>query len=94
MVKESVVERHLRDLVAKAGGMCVKIMPTVAGVPDRLVLLPFNRLFLVELKAPGGKLRPAQVVWHRKAAAIGITVVVLNSTAAVNRWALENNLGQ
>lgn len=86
MGPERLIEAHLSRRVRAAGGWSLKIAPIVAGTPDRLVLLPGGRVYLVELKAPRGRLRPAQVVWHRRAARMGHPVVVLASKAAVDRW--------
>lgn len=73
------------------GGMVVKMMPTVAGVPDRLVLLPtppraIPRLELVELKTVTGKLSPIQVEWHKRAAGLGIRVTVLHGLEEIDAW--------
>lgn len=83
---ERRVEKRLVMKVRAAGGMCLKMAPTQAGMPDRLVLLPGGRFFLVELKSPRGRLRPIQVVWHQRAAKLGHPVVVLNSTRRVDEW--------
>jgi hypothetical protein len=65
----------------------MKVMPVVAGYPDRLVLLPGGRLFLCETKAdPKKGLRPAQRVFKERAAAIGVEVYVLHSTEEVDAW--------
>ena len=89
-MRESSIERRLGTLVRKAGGLSIKILPVMAGVPDRLILLPEGRFFLVELKAPKGRLRPIQKVRHDQIRALGIEVYVLASTAEVEVWAAEN----
>jgi len=48
-----------------------------AGTPDTLILAPIYGW--LETKTPTGKLRPAQVEWHRKAARHGIRVGVVTS---------------
>ena len=83
---EERVEGRLIKRVRQAGGMTIKNIPTVAGVPDRLVILPGNRIWFVELKSPTGSLRRAQEAWARKAAKRGVHVVVLNSLEAVDDW--------
>lgn len=83
---EAAVEALLFGLVNRAGGMCVKLLPTVTGTPDRLVLLPGGRHYLVELKAPAGRLSEAQRYVHRYVVPKGHVVVVLSSRAEVRRW--------
>lgn len=73
------------------GGMVWKMMPTVAGIPDRLVLLPtppraVPRIELVELKTNTGKLSPIQVEVHKRAASIGIPVTVLYGLGEIDLW--------
>lgn len=85
-MRETSVERRLVAEVRGRGGICIKILPVVAGVPDRLVIMPGGRMYLVETKAPGGRVRPAQAVWHARAAALGVTVAVLRSAEEVIAW--------
>lgn len=86
-MKETAVEKRLIKRVKDAGGVCMKVMPVVAGYPDRLVLLPGGRLYLIETKAPNGRLRPMQEVFISRAEKIGVPVAVLYTTAMVNEWA-------
>ena len=85
-MKESALEQLLFRQVRVMGGIAVKLAPTVAGVPDRLILLPGGRHYLVELKADGGRVSPVQVLWHQRSAAIGHPVVVLTGRAEVDAW--------
>jgi hypothetical protein len=85
-VKETTVEEHLIAGVRARRGMCIKFLPSVAGVPDRIVFLPTGRIFLAELKAPDGQLRPDQIVMHKRLAQRGVPVAVLSSTDAVDAW--------
>lgn len=86
MTLESTIERRLRRRVMAAGGVCIKLAPIDAGTPDRLVLLPWGQIWLVELKAPGGRVEPIQKVWHDRAARIGVPVAVLWSGEQVDQW--------
>lgn len=47
------------------------VSPGNSGVPDRLVFIPGGKLVLVELKRPGGKLRPLQKVWAKRFGKLG-----------------------
>ena len=58
---EKQIEQKLVAAVHKSGGLCPKfISPGMAGVPDRLILLPGGHLAFAELKAPGQQPRPLQ----------------------------------
>lgn len=61
-MQEKRLEQKLVEEVRKRGGIAYKfISPGRAGVPDRLVILPFNKIGFVEVKRPGkGKLRKIQ----------------------------------
>lgn len=89
-MREDRVEGHLSSQVRKAGGLSTKIIPVQAGAPDRMIILPVGRIYLVETKAPDGRLRPIQRVWHSRAAARGVTVSVLSSIEEVDEWMSEH----
>ena len=83
---EAKLEAMLRDGVRAMNGMAEKMAPTRWGMPDRLVLLPFGQVFLIELKTEQGRLRPAQTVWHSRARALGCEVVTLFGEGELRRW--------
>lgn len=68
------------------GGRFIKMIPVIKGTPDRLILLPGGRMYLVELKAYGGRLSAAQKLFIAKAAELGTTVTVLTGRAQVDAW--------
>lgn len=88
-MKEITVEEHLIDGVRARRGLCIKFLPSVAGVPDRIVFLPTGRIYLAELKAPDGRLRPDQKIMHKRLAERGVPVAVLSSKEEVDEW-LDN----
>ena len=48
---EKHIEKGLRKAVIEKGGLCLKfVSPNMAGVPDRLVLMPCGKLGFVEVK--------------------------------------------
>lgn len=51
---ESEIENKLKKEIETLGGLSLKFTsPGMAGVPDRLVLLPKGKICFVEVKAPG-----------------------------------------
>jgi hypothetical protein len=86
-MRERDIETYLRDRVKKAGGKAYKFeSPGNDGVPDRLVLFPGNRIYFIELKAPGKKPRPLQVKQMRDISAFGCDVRVIDSKAGVDEF--------
>lgn len=86
-MREAQLERIFRSRVRMVlGGMVIKMAPTVVGVPDRMVLLPGGRVFLVELKAERGVLSAAQREWHLRARRLGTHVVVLRGLEQIQTW--------
>ncbi len=85
-MRENRVEATLRDEVKLLGGWAIKLLPSVSGLPDRIVLLPGGRLFFVELKSPTGTVKPHQTVIHRRLDSLGFLVAVLSSPDAVREW--------
>lgn len=78
---EAVFARRVRDL----GGLSYKFAPLHKGNPDRVVILD-GCVYFVEIKALGGKLDPAQVLWHRRAAERGVQVHVVTGSAEARSW--------
>jgi hypothetical protein len=60
-MRESVIERYLVERLRSLGGKAYKwTSPSNVGVPDRICILPHNKIFFVEVKAPTGRLSPVQ----------------------------------
>ena len=52
-MREKSIEQKLVKEVSSQGGLCWKFTsPGTAGVPDRLVLLPYGKTGFIEVKAP------------------------------------------
>lgn len=80
MDSEKLIEKTLNTEVAKMGGWSVKLPCTyVAGLPDRMVLLPGGRIFFTELKTTGKKPTAMQKLIHKKLEALGFDVYVIDS---------------
>lgn len=89
-MRERDIEIYLRDQVKKAGGKAYKFeSPGNDGVPDRLVVFPFNRIYFVELKAPGKKPRPLQVKQMRDLSNFDCDVRVIDSKEGVDDFIRE-----
>lgn len=60
-MKESTIEKKLKQEVEKLGGLCFKwISPGCTGVPDRIVIWPNGKVDFVELKNETGLLAKRQ----------------------------------
>lgn len=84
--RERDAERALVLGVRALHGLAWKVYPSVAGIPDRVVLLPGGRTVWCELKAPGGRLREIQKVTISRMRALGHEVVVLTGKEEVKTW--------
>ncbi len=82
---EKDVERDLRFMVEKHGGLCVKwVCPGWSGVPDRIILLPGGHVFFAETKRPkGGKVSGLQRWWAEKLRGMGFLFVFVFNTPEV-----------
>lgn len=84
--READLETFFNDTVRAVGGISLKLMPTKNGAPDRLVLLPGGQTHLVELKTESGPVRAIQLLWHSRAADLGVVVPVLRGRGEVLSW--------
>ena len=81
---ESKIENRLTKEIKKIGGIALKFTsPGVAGVPDRIVLLPHGKIIFVELKAPGKKPSPMQEYRAKEYRALGFDVRCIDSTELI-----------
>ncbi len=84
---EKNIEKYLVKKVRSIGGIAFKfISPSLVGVPDRLVLLPNGRVFFVELKSKGKKLRAIQEVRKRQIEKLGFLVYVIDEKKKVDEF--------
>ena len=85
-MKESKIERELKDRIEDAGGACLKwASPGNRGVPDRIVIFQ-GKVHFVELKRPGQKLRPLQEFQKREFQRLGVDVEVIDSLRGVEEF--------
>lgn len=86
-VREKELESYLRRQVEKLGGRCYKwVSPGNDGVPDRIVFFPGGQVFFIEMKAPGGELRPSQRIQHPRLEALGNKVYVFSSRKQIDAF--------
>ena len=84
---ESRIEARLRRGVIRLGGICDKwVCPGSAGKPDRIVILPGNRIYFVETKQATGKARRLQETQHRRLRRLGCQVYVTPGAEAVDAF--------
>ena len=103
-MKESVVEKYLKQRVRLLGGDTRKVAWIGRiGCPDRVVLWPEcvfiggsckGRMDWIELKSPKGYVRDTQRREHARFAVAGVKVWVLNSFAAVDAYIQETGRGR
>jgi len=89
-MRERDIETYLRSSVHATGGKAYKwTSPGNAGVPDRIVIYPGNRIYFVELKATGQKPRPLQRKQIGDLHVLGCDVRVIDSKEAVKAFVEE-----
>ena len=78
-VKESAIERELRDRVIARGGVCEKIMVIGRrGFFDRLIILPPGRIIFAEVKKPrGGRVSAHQRKYIDDFKALGVVDIYI-----------------
>ena len=78
-MRERTVEQALTRAVHARGGQCWKFTsPGLAGVPDRIIILPHGKVGFVEVKAPGQRPRPLQQHRLDQLRALGATALVVD----------------
>ena len=76
---EKLIERKLKDMVRKNGGLALKFTsPGFDGVPDRLLLFPGGIAAFAEIKTTGRRLRPLQMSRKRQLEDLGFRVFVID----------------
>lgn len=84
---ERDVEKVLVKRVKALGGKCEKFTsPGRRSVPDRLVTLPGNNIWFVELKAPGKTPTKSQLKDHKERKALGCKVCVIDNVEDANAF--------
>lgn len=86
-MKEYAVEKHLVQKTQECGGICLKfISPGIAGVPDRIVVLPGGKIGFAEMKAPRKKPRRLQRNVLRRLYQLGCRVCVIDNLESAENF--------
>ncbi len=89
-MREKDVECSLVKVVRAAGGLALKfVSPGMAGVPDRLILLPGGRMAFCEVKAPGEKPRPQQAHRMEQLMSLGFRVYVVDNMEKIGEMLID-----
>ncbi|MBH8600504.1 VRR-NUC domain-containing protein [Thermoactinomyces sp. CICC 23799] len=89
-MREKQIEQRFKREVERRGGLALKFTPPGwVGAPDRIVLMPGGRVAFVELKAPGGRVRPLQRKRIDELRAMGFYVAVIHSVDGINEFIEE-----
>ncbi|MTI95405.1 MAG: VRR-NUC domain-containing protein [Firmicutes bacterium] len=84
-MSEQKLERRFKREIERRGWRAFKFTsPGMAGMPDRIILIPGNRTFFAELKAPGKKLRELQRKRINMLIAMGYPVYFIDSIDAID----------
>lgn len=92
---ESYLEKKFAEAIKKTGSLPLKFTsPAMAGVPDRIVLIPGGKVIFAELKKPGEKLRPLQLKRKKDFEALGFQVEVVDSIKRIEEVCHEIRTAQ
>ena len=88
---ESDIEKHLcKRVKSELHGWALKfVSPGQNGVPDRVILVPKGRIYFVETKAPGKKLRKLQEYVCCLIKQLGFKVLRIDTKAKVDAFISE-----
>ena len=87
---EASIEKRLVDGVKNLGGLCLKfVSPSMAGVPDRLIITATGEVIFVELKTEVGRLSKIQKLVIGEMRKRGADVRVVKGLAEVKALLAE-----
>lgn len=82
-MREQEIEQQLVKETKLRGGLCAKWLSGSVGWPDRIILLPDEKIGFVEVKAPGERPRSIQVYRHQQLRLLGYKVYVLDHSEQI-----------
>ena len=86
---EASIFRRLNGYVKERDGEIFHADNLYPGFPDKLILLPDARTLFVELKKPGGTLRPGQAYWRKRLQGMGFKADIFYDYQTLIEW-IEN----
>ena len=92
---ESYIEKHLcKRVKSELHGWALKfVSPGQNGVPDRVILVPNGKIYFVETKAPGKKLRKLQEYVCGLIKQLGFKVLRIDTKEKVDAFVREVQKG-
>ena len=95
MIKQNkkYLEKRLREEIRKAGGLAIKFTsPYFTGMPDRLVLMPKGRIWFVEVKSTGKRLKDIQEAQAKKLRELGFNARLIDTKTDLDSF-IEDVMG-
>jgi len=89
MASEKLLEANLRKAVVGLKGECIKLLPSLIGLPDRIILMHGGRIWFVELKSTGKKPQPLQVWWKKRLEALGFPWRLIDDEESLSKFIQE-----
>lgn len=87
MDSEKLLEKNLREKVKSLNGLALKFhCQSFTGFPDRIVLMPFGKLYFVELKSEGKKPTKIQLSVHKILCDLGFLVFVIDTKEKLSNF--------
>lgn len=87
---EKYLEKRLREEIRKAGGLAIKFTsPYFTGMPDRLVLMPKGKIWFVEIKSTGKKLKDIQEAQAKKLKELGFNTRLIDTKTELDSFIEE-----
>lgn len=75
---EKEIEKACCKKVKELGGLAIKL-GSYNGIPDRMFLLPGAKIFFVEFKRPGGRVRKLQYWWRNQLLRLGFSSYIIDN---------------
>jgi len=87
LTPEGKIEAYLKLRVKQTGGRHRKLRwLSRNGAPDQFIWWPGPKVYFVEVKRPGGKIRKLQAIEHDRLKADGFRVFVIDNKEGVDEF--------